>query len=382
MHFSWFSSSYFVLQLSSDQFRLFVDCVQALTYLCYPLLGWLADTKFNHYSMNMVSVVATMLLTLVVGLVTVGAIAALNFSAQIVSLDEWYSLLLVSIAFVAIIAALGMFEANAIQFGLYQMLEANSDQLVTFIHWYYWSIQLSRGLMILVSMAIEWLLRSCLLPVNVNLHHATRLLPGGYILVLIFLIQGIMAAVGVFLLQHYKRHLNMDHVGHSPFTMIYRIVKYAWQHKCPVNRSAFTYWENDIPSRIDLGKNKYGGPFTNEEVEDTKTLFRILLLLFSLLGLHLSTNGFSVTSYLIRKVSPSAVTFLSLLYAPNIFSSVSIVVIVPLLHYVILPHFSRYIPNLLHRMGLCLAVILIQEVGGVLIASQAILLQKLLQLLH
>ena len=45
-------------------------------------------------------VVATMLLTLVVAsLVTVGAIAALNFSAQIASsLDEWYSLLLVSIA--------------------------------------------------------------------------------------------------------------------------------------------------------------------------------------------------------------------------------------------------------------------------------------------
>ena len=72
MHFSWFSSSYFVLQLSSDQFRLFVDCVQALTYLCYPLLGWLADTKFNHHSMIMVSVVATMLLTLFVGLLTIG----------------------------------------------------------------------------------------------------------------------------------------------------------------------------------------------------------------------------------------------------------------------------------------------------------------------
>ena len=37
MHFSWFSSSYFVLQLSSDQFRLFVDCVQALTYLSTTL---------------------------------------------------------------------------------------------------------------------------------------------------------------------------------------------------------------------------------------------------------------------------------------------------------------------------------------------------------
>ena len=59
------------------------------------------------------------------------------------------------------------------------------------------------------------------------------------------------------------------------------------------------------------------------------------------------------------------------MYAPNIFSSVSIVVIVPLLHYVILPRFNRFIPNLLHRMGLCLAVILIQEVVQILIAIQA-----------
>ena len=29
----------------------------------------------------------------------------------------------------------------------------------------------------------------------------------------------------------------------------------------PERRSAFTYWEEDIPRRIDLGKSKYGGPF-------------------------------------------------------------------------------------------------------------------------
>ena len=102
-----------------------------------------------------------------------------------------------------------------------------------------------------------------------------------------------------------------------------------------------------------------------------KTFFRIFLLLLSLFGLHLSDNGSSsAVAFFTNSCSlcPSAVTFLSLLYAPNIFSSVSIVVIVPLLHYVILPHFSRYIPNLLHRMGLCLAVILIQEVTQILIA--------------
>ena len=60
---------------------------------------------------------------------------------------------------------------------------------------------------------------------------------------------------------------------------MYRVLKFATQNKYPVNRSAFTYWEEEIPSRIDLGKTKYGGPFTTEEVEDVKTFFRILTLL-------------------------------------------------------------------------------------------------------
>ena len=50
------------------------------------------------------------------------------------------------------------------------------------------------------------------------------------------------------------------------------MLKYSWNHKVPEHRSAFTYWEEKIPRRIDLGKNKYGGPFTNEEVEDTKAM--------------------------------------------------------------------------------------------------------------
>ena len=36
--------------------------------------------------------------------------------------------------------ALGMFEATAVQFGLDQMLEDSSDQLSTFIQWYYWAV--------------------------------------------------------------------------------------------------------------------------------------------------------------------------------------------------------------------------------------------------
>ena len=371
VHFAWINTSCFIL-LCGYYMALSIASIQSLTYICYPLLGWLGDTRFIRYSVIRFSIV-------VISLISILEVAGMII-ATIINYIDTHLLVSFEIVVVATVAlplavniiVMGMFEANAIQFGMYQMLEANSDQLVTFIHWYYWSIQLSRGLMVLVSVGVDSILRSCWFDIHVRTRADAQLLPSAPIVLITCLIQGIMAAVGVFILQHYKRHLNIDHVGHSPFTMLYKIVKYAWQHKCPVNRSAFTYWENDIPSRIDLGKEKYGGPFTNEQFEDTKTFFRIFLLLLSLFGLHLSDNGYSAISFLTHcRLCPSAVTFLSLLYAPNIFSSVSIVVIVPLLHYVVLPRFNRFIPNLLHRMGLCLAVILIQEIAQLLIAIQA-----------
>ena len=83
----------------------------------------------------------------------------------------------------------------------------------------------------------------------------------------------------------------------NPYFLIYRVLKFAKGHKSPIRRSALTYWEDEIPSRIDLGKRKYGGPFTNEEVESVKTFLQLLKLLLSL-------SGILITSYLIRLISP------------------------------------------------------------------------------
>ncbi len=52
------------------------------------------------------------------------------------------------------------------------------------------------------------------------------------------------------------------------FRNVYGVLKFAAKHKSPVNRSAFTYWEENIPSRLDLGKSRFGGPFITEQVED------------------------------------------------------------------------------------------------------------------
>ena len=76
---------------------------------------------------------------------------------------------------------------------------------------------------------------------------------------------------------------------------IYQVLKFAAKHKAPLNRSALTYWEEDIPLRIDLGKSKYGGPFTTEQVEDVKTILRLLVvsspLFIVFLSLTFRING-------------------------------------------------------------------------------------------
>ena len=42
------------------------------------------------------------------------------------------------------VLTLGLFKANVIQLGMDQLLEASSDQLSSFIHWYYWSSSLKQ----------------------------------------------------------------------------------------------------------------------------------------------------------------------------------------------------------------------------------------------
>ena len=56
-------------------------------------------------------------------------------------------------------------------------------------------------------------------------------------------------------------------------------MNFVRKHKYPLRRSAFTYCDDHIPSRLDFAKERFGGPFTTEQVEDVKTFLSILLIL-------------------------------------------------------------------------------------------------------
>ena len=105
---------------------------------------------------------------------------------------------------------------------------------------------------------------------------------------IISLLPVLLLSVGLILDFCFHHTLVKEPVTVNPVSLMFKVLKYAAKHKYPVQRSAFTYCENERPTRLDYGKSKYGGPFTTEQVEDVKTFWRILLVIVVLLSLHVS----------------------------------------------------------------------------------------------
>ena len=158
----------------------------------------------------------------------------------------------------------------------------------------------------------------------------------------IFLASGV--AVSIVLVTHsfFKHKLENISLIKNPIKLIVRVLCYARKHKYPENRSALTYWEEEAPSRLDLGKEKYGGPFTEEEVEDVKTFFRMLSLFIAVTGLTFSDD--------FQWYIDSNTSLISCLIPTDIGYYISSTILLLVYLFFIRVCFYKYIPNMLSRM--------------------------------
>ena len=365
------SNSLLTNLLDTDS-KAIASLVQGLVYISYPLIGLLADIKLTRYRMICLSCWVMFVSTLLL------SIWIFSFAMHY---DELYhysplttTLFIGSLVFVASgILGKGMFESTAIQFGTDQMIEASSAQLSTFIYWYCWSFYVGNVCVDVISAVIISMFSQCYLSVEDFFDGAYRIVLL-WIYMIVAILQCILSCVGLLLLylKKFKNHLNIEPVGVNPVKQIIDVIKYAYHHKYPVRRSALSYYLNTYPSRIDFGKVQYGGFFTNEEVEDTKTVLRLLVLLLSLFGFYLSSDGFSTSSHILSKSCPSSVTLLLLVANPSFISDVITLVGIPLLHLFIKSSLGKYFPNMLKRMWFGLVLLFFHELSSLIINSQVI----------
>ena len=141
---------------------------------------------------------------------------------------------------------------NSIQFGIDQLTDASSSEITSYISWYTWITMLAT--------TTSTIFTNCLT----------------YYTSLSYFVLPLSCTLSILSDCCFNHWLVKEPVTTNPLKLIYQVLKYAVKNKYPRLRSAFTYWEDKPYSRIDLGKTKYGGPFTIEQVEDVKTFFRLL----------------------------------------------------------------------------------------------------------
>ena len=253
-----------------------------------PLSGWLADAKVGNYKVFKVGVVLLFTSSVMNCLLLI--LKELFWESN--SVLKWIHLCLGGSLFAVSGCACSV---TALPLGLNQMPDASSSSITSYIAWFVHNI--------FFGVFFFGVLDFFITDINSSIYLILSLIS--------------TVCVGIVLVSNFlfsPKWLIIEPKSSQSLKNIYHILKFAAKHKAPLYRSALTYWEEDIPSRIDLGKSKYGGPFTTEQVEDVKTIMRLLVvsspLFFVTLSLTFRTTT-TVTAILnVNILNLNAATFL------------------------------------------------------------------------
>ena len=323
-------------ELGDFKWLVIVPIVTAL--LSAVVSGWLADVKLGNYR-----VVKTGLMLLFIGSVLASVLVLCD---EIVRHNRGLLItIVIALAFLLVIGCFALLT-NSLQLGLDQMPDASSSRISSFITWYVFSVNFGFWIGDILT-TVE---RKCINDKqSVQITKVLSLAP--------VICTGIALATNFLFARTW---LIIEPKAPQSIKTIYQILKFAAKHKAPLNRSALTYWEEDIPSRIDLGKSRYGGPFKTEQVEDVKTILRLLVFSFSLWVIAVSL-GVQPTTVSFYNIIPNNYWQWNLCQISMLHTStntlVYIVVGIMIYELVIFPLLRNRLPSILKRIGIAFFVI-------------------------
>ena len=255
----------------------------AFMMIFFPLSGFIADVFCGRLRYIMFSLITLLLALLIAsaGFILI-YLTDKNVSVlQPVHLDSLFDnrliiliLFLGTVSFILLIFGLTGYQANFLQLGLDQLLDVPSRHLALFVHLATWAYNLlATVVVILFTTAVCYITQYEFIMESVVLYSS----PLFYSAILII----------VLCISYCKRHwFNSGTRQHNPYKTLFKVLNFARKHKYPLQRSAFTYSDDFKPSRIDYAKERYGGHFTTEQVEDVKAFIRILVVLLTLGPIH------------------------------------------------------------------------------------------------
>ena len=304
--------------------QLTIPCI--LWLVVAVLSGWLADVYCGSYTM-----VHGGIILMWIGMVisSVQVLVDVYLISNVVVKNVFFAAIMIFTY-----GASAAFLVNSIPLGINQMPLASADELTAFIYSFtltmYFAIWISNVALIKISYLTSQVVFAVLMTIALCSDLLLR---------------------RKWLITHFETC--------NPHKLVYQVLRFSAQHKVPVQRSALTYWEEELPSRMNLGKSKYGGPFTTEQVEDVKTFLRILIIALpaavSVWAASLAEMAYEHSSH----INVTGVTYNKTLdsLTDTIIDhsaadqSLWVIIFLVLNEIVLYPLFRNWIPTMLQRIG-------------------------------
>ena len=347
--------SYFLLILLPSCF-IFIGMLS-------PVAGLLTDVKFSRFkavlctSYIILVKMPTFLLLLVISAVVIFKAYLTNDIPILIGLPFYCVLLIMVTVYI-------VFIINGIQFGMDQLHDSPTEDSILYIHWYVWIYYICS---LITQIAWNFLFYNGYYVDYTDIIRASSISFAS----LVFISTVLLLTVSLCVVHYRKVWFLLEPPGVNPYQLVYRVVEFAYQHKVPLRRSAFTYCDEESPTRLDVGKHKFGGPFTTKQVEDVKAFWGILKILITIGPAFLLQTAMQSLLPLFAKHGNELLNITShhefhlegvarhILISNGLLSPLLIVICIPLYLCWIRPHITYYIPGMLKRIQIALVIMVL-----------------------
>ena len=236
------------------------------------------------------------------------------------------------------------FEISLLCLGADQLVEmsSNTDEMSSYVWWWAWCVNLS---IMITSVA------SCLS--NGHENYEVYMASVHFILLLVIIVVTLKI----------KRWTIRYSYSKNPLKLISGILCFAVKHKSPTSASALSYLNESKPSRINLGKMKYGGPFLEKDVESVKTFLRLIPLVCIITMINFPFQLIGRLSF------ENSITIKHCLISGTYFIENSATIIgVPLYRFILKPYCLKFLRiSILKKIGIGIAFTVVGKLGYVII---------------
>ena len=348
----------------------------AFIMMFYPLSGLIADVCCGRSKTVAISL-TVFLIFLFVGISTSIIFTSMrsfrNMSYLFSNAPGIIVFILLIILFLLFVVGLSGYQANYIQLGLDQLFEAPSRYLSLFIHYAILTFYISE----IPVMSVNYLKRYI-----TKCHHINTGKHGAWFELVVTSLF-VLILFPLLLISFWKRRWFISDSGQSnPYKTVFKVISFSWKHKNPLRRTAFAYSDDYIPTRLDFAKERFGGPFTTEQVEDVKVLRRIIAVLlaigpvfvlempgsefvFPVFGLHTLHHNLTDTFILCNAEYKE---LWQLAVASGVFMiAMSTILLFPFYMWIIFCHLRNRMPKVFTRLGVGIVLSLIGVASMVII---------------